>query len=193
MLDRNKEIKVSDLFKRPKKPLKPPARSRAASRRSRSRAAGAGRAEARRVAYRSLPCRQRGSATSSSSLHGPHCPGNRGCRRGARRGGPWCALDRFFGENKLPRRDVRLGIGTTRVGVRTLDSRVSRTSPARQCRSVPRARSPLDPDRSSRARLPLIGETVDDAGRSHGGSFSPPHTASRSTTTSRPAASRSYS
>ena len=31
------------------------------------------------------------------------------------------ALDEFFTENKLPRKNVRLGIGTNRVGVRTLD------------------------------------------------------------------------
>ena len=30
-------------------------------------------------------------------------------------------LDAFFTVNKLPRRDIRLGIGTNRVGVRTLD------------------------------------------------------------------------
>jgi type IV pilus assembly protein PilM len=31
------------------------------------------------------------------------------------------ALDEFFTENKLPRKNVRLGIGTNRVGVRTLE------------------------------------------------------------------------
>src|SRR5436190_7129224 len=31
------------------------------------------------------------------------------------------ALDGFFSEHKLPRRGIRLGIGTNRIGVRTLD------------------------------------------------------------------------
>src|SRR5215831_12121224 len=31
------------------------------------------------------------------------------------------ALDRFFTENELPRRGIRLGIGTNRIGVRILD------------------------------------------------------------------------
>jgi type IV pilus assembly protein PilM len=31
------------------------------------------------------------------------------------------ALERFFTENKLPRRGIRLGIGTNRIGVRSLD------------------------------------------------------------------------
>src|SRR5206468_3664934 len=31
------------------------------------------------------------------------------------------ALDSFFTENKLPRRSIRLGIGTNRIGVRTVD------------------------------------------------------------------------
>ncbi len=31
------------------------------------------------------------------------------------------ALDAFFTENKLPRRGIRLGIGTNRIGVRSLD------------------------------------------------------------------------
>ena len=49
------------------------------------------------------------------------------------------ALDEFFKKHDLPRKGVRLGVGTNRVGVRVLDVEgIDDEKSARQRRHVPR-------------------------------------------------------
>ena len=75
------------------------------------------------------------------------------------------ALDRFFTENNLPRRGIRLGIGTNRVGVRTLD--VAGIEDERQLGNVVRFRAhealsiPLD---QAVLDYHVVSETVDESG-----------------------------
>jgi type IV pilus assembly protein PilM len=75
------------------------------------------------------------------------------------------ALDHFFTENKLPRRGIRLGIGTNRIGVRTLDIRGIDDErqlanavrfQAHEALSIPLDQAVLD--------YHVVSETVDEAG-----------------------------
>ena len=103
------------------------------------------------------------------------------------------ALDEFFTDNKLPRRGIRLGIGTNRIGVRTLD--IEGIDDERQLANAVRFRAhealsiPLD---QAVLDYHVVGETVDESGAR----LAPRRArgrvpASRSTTTSRRAARRS--
>jgi type IV pilus assembly protein PilM len=122
LVDLNKEIKISDLFKRPKKPRTPglqPSRKAAKSKRPKkqeliglkvgasqiaaSRIVNDGSAKLVQLARTSLA---RGIVVAGEVRDVPALGR---------------ALDSFFAENKLPRRGIRLGIGTNRVGVRALD------------------------------------------------------------------------
>lgn len=122
MVDLNKEIKVSDLFsfvKNAKKPAAPRQRSPKAQKASKHREVVGLKVGASQIA-----------ASVVENDHGARLvqlartqlePGIvvAGEVRDVEALGR--ALDSFFTEQKLPRRGVRLGIGTNRVGVRSLD------------------------------------------------------------------------
>ena len=75
------------------------------------------------------------------------------------------ALDSFFTENKLPRRGIRLGIGTNRIGVRTVD--IEGIDDERQLGNAVRFRAhealsiPLD---QAVLDYHVVSETVDESG-----------------------------
>ena len=75
------------------------------------------------------------------------------------------ALDSFFTENKLPRRGVRLGLGTNRIGVRAFD--VDGIDDERQLANAIRFRAheavsiPID---EAVLDYHVVSETVDEAG-----------------------------
>jgi type IV pilus assembly protein PilM len=75
------------------------------------------------------------------------------------------ALDRFFKENKLPRRGIRLGLGTNRIGVRSLD--IEGIDDERQLANAVRFRAhealsiPLD---QAVLDYHVVSETVDESG-----------------------------
>jgi type IV pilus assembly protein PilM len=75
------------------------------------------------------------------------------------------ALDRFFKDNKLPRRGIRLGVGTNRIGVRTVD--IEGVDDERQLGNVVRFRAhealsiPLD---QAVLDYHVVSETVDESG-----------------------------
>jgi type IV pilus assembly protein PilM len=75
------------------------------------------------------------------------------------------ALDHFFGEHKLPRRGIRLGLGTNRIGVRALD--IDGIDDERQLGNAVRFRAhealsiPLD---QAVLDYHVISETVDESG-----------------------------
>ena len=108
-------------------------------------------------------------------------------RRGTRHPRARAALDEFFKKHDLPRKGVRLGIGTNRVGVRVLDvDGIDDDEAARQRRHLPCARSALDPDGSGRDGLPRRRHHDVRGGRRHASRRSlPPRTASRSITSLR--------
>jgi type IV pilus assembly protein PilM len=123
-MDLNKEIKLSDLVRRPnkKRPKKAGGAGLGSGKRKRPRKQeivglkiGASQIAASRVVNNGGPARLMqlarvllepgvvvgGEVRNVSALA--------------------AALDRFFTENELPRRGIRLGIGTNRIGVRTVD------------------------------------------------------------------------
>jgi type IV pilus assembly protein PilM len=75
------------------------------------------------------------------------------------------ALNSFFSDNKLPRRGIRLGIGTNRIGVRTVD--IEGVDDERQLGNVVRFRAhealsiPLD---QAVLDYHVVSETVDESG-----------------------------
>jgi type IV pilus assembly protein PilM len=75
------------------------------------------------------------------------------------------ALNSFFNDNKLPRRGIRLGIGTNRIGVRTID--IEGVDDERQLGNVVRFRAhealsiPLD---QAVLDYHVVSETVDESG-----------------------------
>ena len=75
------------------------------------------------------------------------------------------ALDAFFTENKLPRRGIRLGIGTNRIGVRTVD--IEGVEDERQVDNAVRFRAhdalsiPLD---QAVLDYHILSESVDESG-----------------------------
>jgi type IV pilus assembly protein PilM len=166
MVDLNKEIKISDLFKRPKKqrPAGPrPSRTSAKQKRPKKQElvglkVGASQIAASRVVNDGSPKLMQLARTSLA-------PGI--VVAGEVRDVPALgqALDRFFTDNKLPRRGIRLGIGTNRVGVRTLD--VEGIEDDRQLGNAVRFRAhealsiPID---QAVLDYHVIGETVDESG-----------------------------
>ena len=121
-MDLNKEIKLSDLVRRPKKKAKAPGVSKPSSAKAKRRRkqeivglkVGASQIAASRVV-------NNGSAKLVQLARAPLAPGV--VVGGEVRDVPALAkaLNRFFADNKLPRRGIRLGIGTNRIGVRTVD------------------------------------------------------------------------
>jgi len=119
-VDLNKEIKLSDLVRRPKKTQAGAKPSGPVSKRQRKQEIvglkiGASQIAASRVLNNGGPARLvqlarvqlEPGVVVGGEVRNPKALAT--------------ALDRFFTENKLPRRGVRLGIGTNRVGVRTVE------------------------------------------------------------------------
>src|SRR4029453_18530831 len=119
-MDWNQEIKLSDVFRRPKKKGTATATAKPRSpKRSRKQEVvglkiGASQIAASRVV-------NNGSAKLVQLARVPLEPGV--VAGGEVRDVPTLAraLDRFFREHKLPRRGIRLGLGTNRIGVRALN------------------------------------------------------------------------
>src|SRR5262245_50890277 len=162
-MDWNQEIKLSDLFRRPKKRKKPAGIARPKKKRSRKQEVvglkiGASQIAASRVV-------NNGSARLVQLARVPLEPGV--VIGGEVRDVPALAkaLDRFFKESKLPRRGIRLGLGTNRIGVRTLD--IDGIDDERQLANVVRYRAhealsiPLD---QAVLDYHVVGETVDESG-----------------------------
>ena len=165
-MDRNQEIKLSDLVRRPKKKRTPTATAKPSSpkpKRSRKQEVvglkiGASQIAASRVV-------NNGSAKLVQLARVPLEPGV--VAGGEVRDVPALAraLDRFFRENKLPRRGIRLGLGTNRIGVRALD--IDGIDDERQLANVVRYRAhealsiPLD---EAVLDYRVVSETVDESG-----------------------------
>ena len=163
MVDLNKEIKLGDLFKRPNK--KPKAGSVKQSRPKKAKKeelvglkVGASQIAASRVMNDH-------GARLLQLARTPLAPGIvvAGEVRDVEALG--AALDRFFTEQKLPRRGIRLGIGTNRVGVRALD--VTGIDDERQLGNAVRFRAhealsiPID---QAVLDYHVVGETIDEEG-----------------------------
>jgi type IV pilus assembly protein PilM len=166
-MDLNKEIRLSDLVRRPKKKTRAPGAAKAAgSKRKRHRKQevvglkiGASQIAASRVV-------NNGAAKLEQLARVPLEPG-------VVVGGEVrdvtalaTALDRFFRTYKLPRRGVRLGVATNRIGVRSFeledieDKRQLENAilfRAHEALSIPEADAVLD--------YHVVSETVDDSGR----------------------------
>ena len=164
-MDWNKEIKLSDLFRRPKKKRAPGVAKPTRAKRKRPRKQevvglkiGASQIAASRVV-------NNGSAKLVQLARVPLEPGV--VVAGEVRDVPALAkaLDRFFRENKLPRRGIRLGLGTNRIGVRALD--IEGIDDERQLANAVRYRAhealsiPLD---QAVLDYHVVSETVDESG-----------------------------
>ena len=165
-MDWNQEIKLSDLFRRPKKKRKAAGTAkptRPKPKRSRKQEVvglkiGASQLAASRVV-------NNGSARLVQLARVPLEPGI--VVGGEVRNVPALAraLDRFFREHKLPRRGIRLGLGTNRIGVRALD--IHGVEDERQLANVVRYRAhealsiPLD---EAVLDYRVVSETVDESG-----------------------------
>jgi type IV pilus assembly protein PilM len=162
-MDLKKEIKLSDLV--PRRKAKPAARPSASSRKRKptKRALvglkiGASQLAAARVV-------NNGSASLVQVARGPLAPGV--VAGGEIRDVPALAraLDRFFAEHKLPRRGVRLGLATNRIGVRGFD--VDGIADERQLGNAIRFRAheavsiPID---QAVLDYHIVDETVDESG-----------------------------
>jgi type IV pilus assembly protein PilM len=161
----NKEIKLSDLVRRPKKAKAPHTAQPSAAKRKRHRKQeivglkiGASQIAASRIV-------NNGAAKLVQLARVPLEPGV--VVGGEVRDVPALAtaLDRFFTENKLPRRGIRLGLGTNRIGVRALD--IEGIDDERQLANAVRFRAhealsiPLD---QAVLDYHVVGETVDESG-----------------------------
>jgi len=165
-MDLNKEIKLSDLVRRPKKKAKAPGVSKPASakpKRHRKQEivglkVGASQIAASRVV-------NNGSAKLVQLARVPLEPGVVVAGEVRDVAALATALDRFFSDNKLPRRGIRLGIGTNRIGVRTVD--IDGVDDERQLGNVVRFRAhealsiPLD---QAVLDYHVVSETVDESG-----------------------------
>jgi type IV pilus assembly protein PilM len=165
-MDWNQEIKLSDVFRRPKKKKRAPGTARpSGQKRKRSRKQevvglkiGASQIAASRVV-------NNGSAKLVQLARVPLEPGV--VVSGEVRDVPALAraLDAFFKDNKLPRRGIRLGLGTNRIGVRALD--IDGIDDERQLANVVRYRAhealaiPLD---QAVLDYHVVSETVDEDG-----------------------------
>src|SRR5690348_2453557 len=162
-MDWNQEIKLSDVFRRPKKKKRPAGVASPQRKRSRKQEVvglkiGASQIAASRVV-------NNGSAKLVQLARVPLEPGV--VVGGEVRDVPALAnaLDRFFRENKLPRRGIRLGLGTNRIGVRALD--IEGIDDERQLANAVRFRAhealsiPLD---QAVLDYHVVSETVDESG-----------------------------
>jgi type IV pilus assembly protein PilM len=164
-VDLNKEIKLSDLVRRPKKKKTPGVvKPRNAKRKRRRKQEivglkiGASQIAASRVV-------NNGSAKLVQLARVPLEPGVVVAGEVRDVAALATALDRFFSDNKLPRRGIRLGIGTNRIGVRTVD--IEGVDDERQLGNVVRFRAhealsiPLD---QAVLDYHVVSETVDESG-----------------------------
>jgi type IV pilus assembly protein PilM len=164
-VDLNKEIKLSDLVRRPKKKKKPGVVKPSSAKRKRRRKQeivglkiGASQIAASRVM-------NNGSAKLVQLARVPLEPGVVVGGEVRDVAALATALDRFFTDNKLPRRGIRLGIGTNRIGVRTVD--IEGVDDERQLGNVVRFRAhealsiPLD---QAVLDYHVVSETVDESG-----------------------------
>jgi type IV pilus assembly protein PilM len=167
-VDLNKEIKLSDLVRRPKKKAKSPGAAKPSSAKRKRRRKqeivglkiGASQIAASRVVNNGAP-----PAKLVQLARVPLEPGVvvGGEVRDVK--ALSAALDRFFTDNKLPRRGIRLGIGTNRIGVRTVD--IEGVDDERQLGNVVRFRAhealsiPLD---QAVLDYHVVSETVDESG-----------------------------
>ena len=167
-VDLNKEIKLSDLVRRPKKKTKAGV---VEAEHARS-ASGAGKQEivglkigASQIAA-SRVVNNGGRAKLVQLARVPLEPGIVVGGEVRDVAALAAALDRFFTDNKLPRRGVRLGIGTNRIGVRTVD--IDGIDDERQLENAVRFRAhealsiPLD---QAVLDYHVVSETVDESGR----------------------------
>jgi type IV pilus assembly protein PilM len=163
----NKEIKLSDLVRRPKKkkPKKAGGAALGSAKRKRSRKqeivglkVGASQLAASRVVNNGGP------AKLVQLARVPLEPGIVVGGEVRNVSALAAALDRFFTENELPRRGIRLGIGTNRIGVRTVD--IDGIDDERQLGNVVRFRAhealsiPLD---QAVLDYRVVGETAGDS------------------------------
>ena len=161
----NKEIKLSDLVRRPKKKKTPGVAKPSNAKRKRRRKQeivglkiGASQIAASRVV-------NNGSAKLVQLARVPLEPGVVVGGEVRDVAALATALDRFFTDNKLPRRGIRLGIGTNRIGVRTVD--IEGVDDERQLGNVVRFRAhealsiPLD---QAVLDYHVVSETVDESG-----------------------------
>ena len=164
-MDLNKEIKLSDLVRRPKKKKTPGVVKPTNGKRKRRRKQeivglkiGASQIAASRVV-------NNGSAKLVQLARVPLEPGVVVAGEVRDVAALATALDRFFSDNKLPRRGIRLGIGTNRIGVRTVD--IEGVDDERQLGNVVRFRAhealsiPLD---QAVLDYHVVSETVDESG-----------------------------
>src|SRR5438067_11314152 len=164
MVDLNKEIKLSDLFKRPKKQKgprgpRPSAKPKASKKQELvGLKVGASQIAASRVVNDH-------GARLMQLARAPLSPGIVVAGEVRDVEGLGRARDRFFTDHKLPRRGVRLGIGTNRVGVRSLN--VEGIEDERQLGNAVRFRAhgalsiPID---QAVLDYHVIGETPDESG-----------------------------
>ena len=167
-MDLNKEIKLSDLVRRPKKKAKAPGVMKPTSaQRNRRRKQeivglkiGASQIAASRVVNNGGP-----AAKLVQLARVPLEPGVVVGGEVRDVGALATALDSFFTENKLPRRGVRLGIGTNRIGVRAVD--IEGIEDEQQLANAVRFRAhealsiPLD---QAVLDYHVVSETVDESG-----------------------------
>jgi type IV pilus assembly protein PilM len=165
-VDLNKELKLSDLVRRPKKKKKTPGVVQPSNgKRKRRRKQeivglkiGASQIAASRVV-------NNGSAKLVQLARVPLEPGVVVAGEVRDVAALATALDSFFSDNKLPRRGIRLGIGSNRIGVRTVD--IEGVEDERQLGNVVRFRAhealsiPLD---EAVLDYHVVRETVDESG-----------------------------
>jgi type IV pilus assembly protein PilM len=165
-MDLNKEIKLSDLVRRPKKKKTPGVTKPSSPKRKRRRKQeivglkiGASQIAASRVVNNGGP------AKLAQLARVPLEPGVVVGGEVRDVAALATALDSFFTDNKLPRRGIRLGIGTNRIGVRTVD--IEGVDDERQLGNVVRFRAhealsiPLD---QAVLDYHIVSETVDESG-----------------------------
>src|SRR5436190_7760054 len=166
-MDLNKEIKLSELFRRPQKARKPGVTKPSNAKRKRPRKQelvglkiGASQIAASRVYNNGGP-----SSKLVQLARVPLEPGIVVAGEVRDVAALAAALDRFFTDNELPRRGIRLGIGTNRIGVRTID--IEGIDDERQLGNVVRFRAhealsiPMD---QAVLDYHTVSETVDEAG-----------------------------
>ena len=166
-MDLNKEIKLSDLVRRQKKAKTPGVSKPSSAKRKRRRKQeivglkiGASQIAASRVVNNGGP-----AAKLVQLARVPLAPGVVVGGEVRDVAALATALDRFFKDNKLPRRGIRLGIGTNRIGVRTVE--IEGVEDERQLGNVVRFRAhealsiPLD---QAVLDYHVVSETVDESG-----------------------------
>src|SRR3954453_19568899 len=175
-MDLNKEIKLSELVRRPKKKTKVAGTTNPSSAKRNRRGKqeiiglkiGASQIAASRVVNNGGARPERWRDGRAKLVQRARTPVEPGIVVGGEvRDVPAlaAALAYFFTENKLPRRGIRLGIGTNRIGVRTLD--IEGIDDERQLGNAVRFRAhealsiPLD---QAVLDYHVVSETVDEAG-----------------------------